>query len=159
MRKKKATRFFSKKERKKVGKLIWQAQLDLHADDYLTTYSETKKQRKIGNDGNFVETARILIKPEYLKAQIEFAPQSRKDFRSDFKAFQRTLYHEVAHMIIDPLYFDGLDELSPTQKEHRNNLREQAVEKVGRIGRWKREIHDELEMLKKKNKRNNQKDD
>lgn len=141
-----------------MSALIRQAQLDLHADDFDVTYIEAKKRRKIGQKSDFIETARISIKPEYLKAQMEFAPQARKDFRTDFDEFRRTLYHEIAHIIIDPLYLDQQGELSPIERHYFNQLRECATEKVGRIGRWKREIRDELDALKKEKKKSKRDD-
>ena len=128
--------------------MLWQAQVDLHANDFDITWGETGEQETIG-DG-FAIAAQIRVKPVYLTAHINFAPQAVKDFRSDFDAFRRTVYHEVAHIIIDPLYLDQQDELSRIERHYFNALRETAVEKVARIGRRRRDLTNELEALKKR---------
>lgn len=149
-KKKRADRFFSKKEKKQVSDAIWQAQNDLHATDFIIDYTQTKKDVMTGENGDYIEGAKILVNPKYLTAHITFPPNSRKSFREDKEAFRRVVYHEVTHVIIDPMYLDQFGQLSPIEKEYWNGLREQAVEKVGRVGRWKREIHDDFEALKKK---------
>ena len=121
MSKKKATRFFSDKEKEEVGRAIWQAQIDLHADDYVISHRESKKDTLADETGDYIENAKILVNPTYLNAEITFSPNARKMFREDKDAFRRMLYHEVAHVIIDPLYLDRSSQLSPIEKKSLHN--------------------------------------
>lgn len=147
-KKKKATRLFTKKERRKVQDLIWQAQCDLHADEYTISFMELEEDEKQDEDGKYLLGGRITVKPKYLRADIEIPPVTRKAFRKDFEDFFETVYHEVAHIVVDPLYLDQCDELALIERHYSNEKREQAVEKVGRIGRWRRKYKDETERLK-----------
>lgn len=147
-KKKKASRCFTKKERRKVQDLIWQAQCDLHADEYLINFIELKKDEKEDEEGRYLLGARITVKPKYLRADIEIPPVTRKAFRKDFGHFFKTIYHEVAHIVVDPLYLDQCDDLAQIERHYYNEKREQAVEKVGRIARWRRKHFDEIERLK-----------
>ena len=149
-KKKRADRFFTKKENKQITDMIWLAQLDLHAVEYVVNYVQTTRDEEADENGERLVSATILVHPKYLQAEITFPPCVRKEFRKDLDGFRKIVYHEVAHIIIDPMYLDQIDRLSPIEKEYWNILREQAVEKVGRIGRWKREIHNDYEALKKK---------
>lgn len=124
------------------------AQCDLSADDFKVTFGQSRKNKRT-KSGDYVG-AWITVNPKYLSAELVLPPFAVNLFRQNPLEFQKIVYHEISHILIDPLYLDQYDQLSPIEQGYFNEKREQAVEKVSRIGWLSRIRKEDLTNAKRK---------
>ena len=121
------------------------ARYDLGLTEYKIFFNFTDEEVK--DDGEPV-IAQIDVNDEYLKADITFYPVALWWLRNkdnDRRVFLQTIYHELAHIFVDPLFGlvrDILGETKLTKAECKmlDKQRENIVERVSRVAYQARTI-------------------
>ena len=115
-----------------VHKLVelFRAKLHLHEWSYKLHFDvEARKRQTKWAEGSVM--AEISINPAYLRFDIGFS----EEFREPFKAGQsyevaRTIMHELAHVITEPLYIIAVDAVTNTSNDFLLAEREKATERI-----------------------------
>ncbi len=100
--------------------------------DYEITYVYNNKPYEENEKDSFCTVASIDIEHKYSKASVDIYPKTVDLWiKKDYNALRNVLCHEIAHIIIEPLYnLVNQNYKSPTEVE---TVSEQATEKIGRI--------------------------
>ena len=146
---------FTEDENHQILRIIAEAKDDLYVDEY-QVYFELECKQELDKDGQEIG-ASVSVDTQYLTVSITFYPKSVRVFRGNIEVFRQCVYHELAHVIIDPLhklfakFLDGKD-ITVVEDYLIDEKWESAVERVSRIAYILRRETNRLNNLKAKMK-------
>ena len=127
---------FTDEENVQILSIIAEAKDDLYVTEY-QAYFDLDDNQKTTKDGVEIG-ASVEVDGQYLTISITFYPKAVKVFRDNFETFRHLIYHEVAHIIVDPLHnllgkmLEGL-EVTTAEDYLIDERWESAVERISRI--------------------------
>ena len=142
---------FTEDENRQILRIIAEAKDDLYIDEY-QVYFELESEQELDKAGVEIG-ASVRVDAQYLTTSITFYPKAVRVFRQNIEVFRQCVYHELAHVIIDPLhkmlgkFLDGED-ITIVEDYLIDEKWESAVERVSRIAYILRRETNRLNRLK-----------
>lgn len=142
---------FTEDENRQILLIILEAKDDLLVSEYQVFFN-LEAEQKIDRDGNEIG-ASVVVDTKYLSASITFYPKAVWTFRQNIKIFRLLIYHELAHIIIDPThqlfekFLEGED-ITTVEDNLIDEKWESAVERVARMAFLLRSETNRLNKLK-----------
>lgn len=96
---------------------------------------EWKGYIKFGRCDEEDSFAEVRVDAEYLRYYIIICTKSCQEYidEGDIEGIKRCLTHELVHLIIDPLYLEGIDSQTNQTKPYLDMIREQTVQRITRL--------------------------
>ena len=94
--------------------------------DYEVIPEDCQENRNVG--------AKAKINSMYLWAMLTFYPRSIVELRENLDEFVKTCFHEIAHIITQPLYLESSRAASHATGDYLETIWEQTTERIARVG-------------------------